>query len=259
MYEWIEKVLENEKVSFVIGGIIVWIVNQLWKIRERKDKISKENFNELKTIKKLNLTNKAHSVNRELTKVSFKADDNSAEIQKDLQGICYNHNALMSWLLKLHNGGEHIDEWSKKLATIVAEKTLPGIEPQMSYWQGVPILQTLLEMMKRAFYAEDKFYYISDVQNNLPNSDFKSLIDERTMDLGLFYVGSVKEKIYFALIQFRKDGIQSLREKTQLRMWAQKTGKTLSETNLNLEVLKARYKQIIEEINELDELKIPKK
>jgi len=259
MHEWLNKILENERISFVLGGVIVFVVNQLWRIRDRKDKITKEKFSELKTIKKLNLTNKAHAVNRDLTRVSFKADDNSSEIHKDLQGICYNHNAHYSWLLKLSNGGDHIDEWSKKLVTIVAEETLPGIDPQSKYWQSVPVLQTMLEMMKKTFHSEDKYYYVSDIHNELPDSDFKSLIDERTMDVGLFYVGSVKEKIYFILCQFRRDGIQSLREKTQLKLWAQKTGKMLFKTNLELEVLKTRHRELIEEMYELEELKIPKK
>lgn len=243
----------------ILGAVVVWIGAQIWRFIERKDKLAKDNFKEIKAVKKLELTNKAYEINQELNDSSFEAMKNHGEIAKGLLNLCYKNNACYAQLIKLHDGGKHISEWSNKLVTMAEEERLPNVPITKYKWQAVPLLPQLHALLEQAFTSDEQYLYFSDVKENMPSGEFKSLLDYTfCQDFALYWSGSVGSDIYFTMFQFRKNGIQSRREKIEIKQFSQSAGRKMFDTFLLQQTLKKRLENVENELIELDDLTFKK-
>jgi hypothetical protein len=251
---------EWKELLFIIGAAIAWLTAQYWRSIERKDKKIKDNFHEMKVIKRLELTNRAHEINLQLNQTSFEAMNNEVHIKKGLLNFCYLHNACYSQLVKLHDGGQHISEWSKKLVTMVAEERLPNVEETKSKWQGVPLLQQLKQMMELAFTSPKQYVYYSNYKESMPDGEFKNLIDiTYCHDFAIFFSGCAGSEIFFTMFQFRKNGVQSEREKIEIKQFSQSSGIKLFDSYIAQETLKKRLIEIEDQIIEVEDSQPEKK
>lgn len=250
---------EWKEILLMAGAIIAWIASQIWRGLDRKDKIEKDNFKEMKILKKLELNNKAYAVNQELSESSFEAMKNESEISKGLINICYKNNACYSQMIRLHNGGKHISEWSKKLVTMVAEERLPNVPETKENWQSVPLLPQFYALLEQAFTSPEKYLYFSNVKENMPNGEFKSLLDPTFChDFALYWSGSAGSDVYFTMFQFRKNGIQSEREKIEIKQFSQSSGLKIFDSFLTQQTLKKKLGNVENELLALEDLNFKK-